>query len=204
MSLLDFYNISMRKLQFFLLFAVSVSLLSCHKHPVPREYGYYRIDLPEEHSYAPADLPAYPYSFSVSEQANLQPLQVNGERYWLDIEYPQWNAIIHCSYKPVRGNLRALIDDANEFVFSHAIKASSIPEHEYADPVHRVYGLTFELEGNTASSMQFFLTDSVRHFFRGSLYFNNIPNQDSIAPVANYIREDIVALVESFRWTDHP
>jgi hypothetical protein len=44
------------------------------------------------------------------------------------------------------------------------------------------------------------LTDSVRSFVRCALYFDNIPNQDSIAPVLEYINNDIQVLMESFRW----
>ena len=50
--------------------------------------------------------------------------------------------------------------------------------------------------------MQFWITDSTTHYVRGALYFNVAPNPDSIAPVDEYIREDIRHLIESFRWKD--
>jgi len=132
--------------------------------------------------------------------AEVKRIEHKNENYWIDIRYPLQNAVVHCSYKPVRHNLRNLTDDAMEFVFSHAVKASAIPEKAYMHPEEHVYGLVFDLEGNTATPMQFFLTDSARHFFRGALYFNNIPNQDSLAPVSDFIREDMTVLIESFRW----
>ena len=64
----------------------------------------------------------------------------------------------------------------------------------------KVYGILYDLTGNTASSVQFILTDSVKHFFRGALYFENVPNKDSIAPMSAYIREDVIRLMESFEW----
>lgn len=180
--------------------AFFLGLVSCTHTNVPREYGYFRIDLPE-HQYALYSPQGYPYQFMLSQQATVSPVKREGECYWIDICYPQWKAVVHCSYKPVQGNLRALSDDAQEFVFSHVCKATSIPEHEYADPEHQVYGLSFDLVGNTASALQFYLTDSTHHFFRGSLYFNVIPNQDSLSPVTSFIREDVCTLMESFRWT---
>jgi len=182
-----------------LLVFIGLLLPSCRERSVPKEYGYFRIELPP-HSYRLMEDKKYPYSFLVAEAAEVEAVEHESERYWIDIRYPAHNAVVHCSYKPVRHNLNALTDDAMEFVFSHAVKASAIPEQAYSHPEERVYGLVFNLEGNAATPMQFFLTDSVHHFFRGALYFNNIPNQDSLAPVANFIREDMTVLIESFKW----
>ena len=63
-----------------------------------------------------------------------------------------------------------------------------------------MHGILYDLKGNTASNVQFVLTDSTKHFFRGALYFNNVPNKDSIAPMSDYIREDIIHIMESFEW----
>jgi hypothetical protein len=35
---------------------------------------------------------------------------------------------------------------------------------------------------------------------RGALYFDNIPNRDSIAPVLDYIHTDIQHFIENFQW----
>lgn len=177
--------------------------VSCTKPSVPKEYGYFRIDLPE-HTYTYYDgnqdgVPALPYSFLLSSSAEVHPHE--GGAYWIDILYPQWNAKVHCSYRPIQGNLKELSDDAMEFVYKHTIKASAIPERAYSNPEAGVYGLTFDFAGNTATTMQFVLTDSVKHFFRGAVYFSNVPNEDSIAPVAAFVREDMLNLIESFRWT---
>ena len=77
---------------------------------------------------------------------------------------------------------------------------SAIDELEYADPGAKVYGLTYLLKGNAASPVQFWVTDSSKHFLRGSLYFYAVPNADSIAPVLSFVKEDIRHLMESVRW----
>jgi gliding motility-associated lipoprotein GldD len=58
----------------------------------------------------------------------------------------------------------------------------------------------YELTGNCASPVQFILTDSVNNFIRGALYFDAVPNADSIAPVSAYVEKDVKRLVESMRW----
>ena len=174
-------------------------LTSCGKVSTPKPYGYYRITLPDT-SYVDFETlyPDYPYTFDLSQNAVVQPR--NDEPYWINVYYPALDATIHCSYKSVLRNLRELSDDALEFVYRNASFANAIPEREYAHPEADVYGVLFDLEGNTASSCQFFITDSTRHFFRASVYCNCPPNADSLAPVYNYLRTDVIRMVESFEW----
>lgn len=173
------------------------TLYSCTGRSVPKPYGYFRITPPDT---AYTSLVGFPYGFELSTNAVVRPHNQEGERFWIDIYYPWCDASIHCSYKPVRGNLRELTDDAVGFVYKHASHASSIPEHGFVNDEAHVYGVFFELEGNTASPYQFFLTDSVNHFFRGALYCNCRPNADSLAPVYEYLQMDIIRLMESFEW----
>ena len=185
----------------FLILGLAVLLLaSCAKTGAPKPYGYYRITVPDT-SYVPfeSQYPSYPYSFALSRNAEVRPRA--DEPYWINLYYPALDATIHCSYKPVRNNLRELTYDALEFVYRNASFANAIPEREYAHPEAHVYGVLFDLEGNTASSCQFFITDSTKHFFRASVYCNCPPNADSLAPVYNYLRTDVIKMVETFKWT---
>ena len=194
----------------FLIFNLALLFFaSCAKNNTPKPYGYYRITPPDT-AYVPfanyqlpitnhqSPITNYPYSFALSTNAVVQPR--TDEPYWINLYYPALNATIHCSYKPVQNNLRELTNDALEFVYRNASFASAIPESEYSHPEAHVYGVLFDLEGNTASSCQFFVTDSTRHFFRASVYCNCPPNADSLAPVYNYLRTDIIRMVESFEW----
>ena len=173
--------------------------VACTKVSTPKPYGYYRIAIPDT-SYVSFDtrFPDWPYTFALSQNAIPQPRQ--DEPYWLNIYYPSLDATVHCSYKPVRHNLRELTNDALEFVYRNASFANAIPEREYSHPEADVYGVLFDLEGNTASSCQFFITDSTRHFFRASVYCNCPPNADSLAPVYEYLRKDVIRMVETFEW----
>ena len=183
--------------------------VSCSRGNTPKPYGYYRIATPDT---AYTDFQSsilnsqfsilnYPYTFALSRNAVVQPRTDVDEPYWVNIVYPSLNATIHCSYKPVHNNLRELTNDALEFVYRNASFATAIPEQEYMHPEAHVYGVLFDLEGNTASSCQFFVTDSTRHFFRASVYCNCPPNADSLAPVYQYLRSDVIKMVETFEWT---
>lgn len=188
--------------EFLILNLALLFFVSCTQNTTPKPYGYYRITPPDT-AYIPfanyqSPITNYPYSFALSTNAVVQPR--TDEPYWINLYYPALNATIHCSYKPVQNNLRELTNDALEFVYRNASFASAIPESEYSHPEAHVYGVLFDLEGNTASSCQFFVTDSTRHFFRASVYCNCPPNADSLAPVYNYLRTDIIRMVESFEW----
>ena len=177
-----------------------IVLSSCQQSSIPKPYGYVRLTMPDT-CYADAVPAGYPYRFDVSCNAEVRPVSdEQGGQYWIDLHYPALNATVHCSYQPVRGNLRELTDDAIRFVYRHSSHASSIPEQGFVHAEARVYGVLFDLEGNTASSMQFFVTDSVRHFFRAAAYCDCVPNADSLAPVYDYLHKDVVRMVESFEW----
>ena len=174
----------------------TLSFAACTPVSTPKPYGYFRISVPDT-VYMPFAA-NYPYTFALSQNAEVHPQ--NDESYWINLYYPSLDATIHCSYKPIRNNLRQLTADALDFVYRNASFASAIPESEYSHPEAKVYGVLFDLEGNTASSCQFFLTDSAHHFFRASVYCNCPPNADSLAPVYDYLRTDVIKMIETFTW----
>lgn len=179
------------------LLLVLLSLCACGGSYTPRPYGYFRVDLPP-HSYRSFDSLGLPYRFELSEQARV--VLRDAHREWIDIHYPALNGSVYCSYLPVSGNLFELSEDARRIVYKHSVRADGIRESFYENPGERVYALLYDLEGNTASPLQFVVTDSLRHFFRAALYFNHVPNKDSIAPMMDYVRADMLRLIESFQW----
>ena len=198
-----------RIFEFVIFTLVLITCVACNHVSNPKPYGYYRITVPDT-GYIPFEeyqitnikyqISNYPYTFDLSRNAVVKPRTDVDEPYWINLYYPALDATIHCSYKPVRNNLRELTNDALEFVYRNASFANAIPERGYSHPEAHVYGVLFDLEGNTASSCQFFITDSIEHFFRASVYCNCPPNADSLAPVYNYLRTDVIRMVESFQW----
>ena len=66
---------------------------------------------------------------------------------------------------------------------------------------NRIYGMLVEMDGKgVATPLQFYLTDSTDNFVRGALYFNFVPNNDSMRPVIDYLRQDIDRIINSFEW----
>jgi gliding motility-associated lipoprotein GldD len=174
-------------------------LSGCKRNYVPKPSGYLRIDFPAK-EYRLFDT-AYPYSFEYPVYADIMPdTDEYTEPYWIDVRFPEFDGTIHISYKKVTGNLDTYTEDSRTMAYKHSIKADAINETVYADTVNRVYGLLYEIKGNAASSLQFYATDSTSNFIRGSLYFNVSPNKDSLAPVIDFFRVDIIHLIETVRW----
>ena len=168
----------------------------------PKPKGYFRIDLPENKylNYSSS----CPFSFESSVYSSVTPdIRRGAEPCWLDIVYPKFNATIHLSYKPVQNNIAKFLEDSRILVTKHEVKASSIDEQVIVKDSVKVYGLIYNIEGNTASALQFYLTDSTQHFVRGALYFNALPNSDSIAPVLSFIRKDVYRMIQSFQWRNN-
>ncbi|MFC2138836.1 gliding motility lipoprotein GldD [Bacteroidota bacterium] len=173
----------------------------CKKTYTPKPRGFYRIDLPEK-IYKKFDR-SFPYSFQYPDYTNiLIDISENAEPYWIDIDYPQLNGKIHISYKTINNNFNILTEDSRTFAYKHAVKANAINETFVQQKDKKVYGIIYEIKGNAASSIQFHLTDSVRNFLRGSLYFYEQPNVDSLAPVINFCKKDIEYLIETFEWNN--
>jgi gliding motility-associated lipoprotein GldD len=165
----------------------------------PKPRAFYRLSFPEK-KYKIYDS-VCPFKFELPVYSNISNDEHSGaEPCWLNLNFPSMNAIVHLSYKQVNNNLNNYLEDTYTLASKHQIKASGIEEMVIKKDAKKVYGLVYEIGGNAASSIQFFLTDSTKHFVRGALYFNAVPNTDSIKPALEYIREDIYKMIETFEW----
>ena len=87
-------------------------------------------------------------------------------------------------------------------VYEHSFKSTAIIERLWVNDSTNVYGLAYEIKGNTACNYAFTLTDSSKHFFSGQLMFQTSPNYDSLKPSIYFIKEDIEAMIASFEWVN--
>ncbi len=179
-----------------------IFFVSCTQNYTPLPSGYFRIDLPE-HRYQLSDT-MFPYYFEYPEYARLQSLSHNpNQEYWVNILYPQFKATIYLSYKKVDGNLITYLEDAYTLVSKHIPKADAINDSLIVDNERNIFGLTYKIEGSGAASpYQFFVTDSASHFLRGALYFDIVPNNDSLEPVIEFITDDIEHLINTLEWNN--
>lgn len=105
------------------------------------------------------------------------------------------------SYKKIENdNLEPLIADTRSLVYKHVSRAEGINEIPFYDRENSKYGILYALEGDVASTVQFFLTDSTKNFLRASLYFMATPNKDSLNPIIRFVKEDIEHMMETVRW----
>jgi gliding motility-associated lipoprotein GldD len=180
----------------FLLIGLIAILSSCSKNYSPKPLGYFRIDLSEKE---------YQIFHSNCSYQFLSPKDVkiiNGKNNcWYNIYYPSHDATIYLTYKMLDSNLASVVEESHKLAYDHAVRSDGIIEKVYVNEKEQVYGVLYDIHGNSASNLQFFVTDSTSHFLRGSLYFNTIPNSDSLQPVKDYIKEDLQTLIESLKWS---
>lgn len=160
----------------------------------PKPFGHVRIHLPERSYVTFSD--SFPYTFEFPAYGAMK----KRADYWSTVQLLPFKSDIHLTYKPLNGDLYKYLEESRELVYNHTSKADGIQERVYANPEADVYGVLYEISGDAASQLQFFLTDSTDHFLRGALYFRATPNYDSIRPVFDYLKEDVVHLIETTEW----
>jgi gliding motility-associated lipoprotein GldD len=199
------------------------ALVSCNSVYTPKPHGYYKINFPE-HQYQVFDKPGYPYQFEYPVYAKIiQDSSFFDEQpdnpYSFNIEFPQFHSKIYLSYLIIGGKSRFKIRDAKgkyidsigvnkfdklvkssyEMTYKHSSKASSIEDSAFTT-AGGVEGIYFKIGGNAATANQFLVTDSVKHFLRGALYFDATPNADSLGIVNQFLQQDMKHLINSLKW----
>jgi gliding motility-associated lipoprotein GldD len=179
-------------------------IISCNSVYTPKPRGYFNISFPEK-KYEVFDQPGYPYTFEYPVYAKVvRDTSFFGDApenpWWINVNFPQFAGTIYISYKQIGAyTLGKLVNDAYNMTNKHSIKAYSIDDSVITTP-NNVHGVFFKVGGDVATANQFFLTDSVKNFLRGALYFDTTPNQDSLKPVNDFLREDMVHMVNTFKW----
>ncbi len=202
---LDFYP--KRNILSFLFLTIFVLFFeSCQDDNfTPKPRGYYKIDLPVR-QYQTFNDATYPYSFSYPVYADIvKDTTFFDEKtenpWWINIDFKSLGGKLYISYKEInpKHSLNTLLEDSYQMTHFHTKKADYINEPEF-HTANNVHGLYYDVGGNAASAFQFYATDSVKHFIRGALYFDVTPNSDSLKPVNQFLREDIVNIVNSLKW----
>lgn len=194
-----FFYTGMAKKNIFILLLFVLVAVGC-KDYTPKPRGYNRIDIQTDRR---AEYLCFPeFSFEYSGAAKIDTLKSpnKGER-WFNIVYPEYDAVIHCTYLPVTSTtLPKALEDSYHLAYSHSLKADGINQRLFNDRDKKVSGILYEIGGQVATPVQFFVTDSVRHFLRGSFYYSGKVNTDSVAPVTEYIINDIGRMMGSISW----
>lgn len=188
----------------FVLFGVFVH--ACNSPYTANPRGYFKVEFPEK-EYRLFDQPGYPYSFEYPVYSTvIKDSTFFGEEtenpWWINIDFPRFQGKIYLSYKQVGPNkFEKLVNDAFNLTYKHTQKADALNDSLMHTPAG-INGMFFDVSGDVATAYQFFLTDSTKNFIRGALYFEATPNKDSIAPINNFVAEDMRHLINTFRWKD--
>ena len=186
-----------------LLLILFLILTSCSEDAVPKPRGYPRLDQPAS-AFAPwsghapfsAAIPTYALAL---EKPGTTAASADTAAY-LTLHFPRQRANVFLTCRRIQGDLARLIEDAHAFKDKHEAMASRIRmESVLRDSAH-VYGTLFDVEGDVASPMVFYLTDSTTRFLYGSLYFDARPNADSLRPVTERLREDLRHFASTLAW----
>jgi gliding motility-associated lipoprotein GldD len=199
-------------------------LFSCNSTYTSKKRGYYQIDLPAQHQYQKFEKEGFPYSFEypvygtiIQDSAYFDSTPENP--YWINVDFPQYGGRIFLSYKQIGGKtimkirgadekykdsfavneFDRMVSDAFKLTNKNEVVSTSIKETPILTP-NNISGMFFKVGGNAATAMQFFLSDSVKNFLRGALYFNSTPNSDSIKPVQDFLQTDIEHMINTFKW----
>lgn len=205
------------------LFSITAMVISCNSDYTPRPPGYFKIDFPKK-AYRVFDKPGFPYSFEypvygdvVSDTTFFEEKPENN--YWINIDFPIFNGKIYISYNIIGGptvykvkkkngeyadsagvnTFDRLLAGSYALTYKHTYKATSIEDSAFTT-TNGISGIYFNIGGNAATSNQFLVSDSVKNFLRGALYFDVTPNADSLSVVNDFLKQDMQHLINTFRW----
>jgi gliding motility-associated lipoprotein GldD len=173
----------------------------------PKPRGYYRVQLPK-HSYQLFTEAGFPYSFEYPTYGHTVKDTLFFDKapenpYWMNIDFdnPNLGGKIYLTYKEIKSDADFLkmLDDTYRMTGAHDKKADYINDPEFNTP-NNVHGVFFDVGGNAASALQFYATDSHKHFLRGALYFSVTPNADSLKPANQFLRKDVEHLIKTLKW----
>jgi gliding motility-associated lipoprotein GldD len=198
-------------------------LMACNSNYTSRKKGYFKIDLPE-HQYQVFNKQEFPYSFEypvyatvIQDSTYFDSTPENN--YWINLDFPAFNARLFMSYKIIGGlapykikqsdgsykdslgvnQFDLMVNDAFNLTNKNDVIASSIKDSLIRNP-HGISGVFFKVGGNAATASQFFLSDTTKNFIRGALYFDATPNADSLRPVQEFLRKDLEHLINTFEF----
>lgn len=199
-------NKSINKIFLASLFAIILVLTSCEETVYsPKPIAYPRIHFPDKGDFVQYTKDECPYTFEYPSYATIKLQRDNFSKQimpcWFNINFTDFNATIYMSYKEIGQeiSLEKVLEDAHKLKNAHNKKADFIDEARIKNK-NGVEGELAEIGGNVATNVQFYLSDYEKHYIRGSLYFQASPNIDSVQPIVDFIKEDMMHIFESFEW----
>jgi gliding motility-associated lipoprotein GldD len=174
-------------------------LVGCAPTPYPRPFGYHRIDFPER-AYQQYDAPGCPFTFEYPRYAEVLP-RTRTDSCSVTLYFPQFRAYWHLTDRDFArdgAGRNKSFEDYRKVVYKHSQKATNILETPFDWPAGQ--GVFFELWGEVPTSAQLFVTDSTDRALMASFYFRTASKNDSLAPVIDFLKADMLHLAETLRF----
>ncbi|MBK9211653.1 MAG: hypothetical protein IPO14_01470 [Saprospiraceae bacterium] len=197
----------LKKVNSILFYCCLCLIASCSDDYTPKPRIYPKINYPTNRDFVLSNPKDCPFTFYIPQYAHIEK-----EKYyfdekpphpcWFNIQYPIFQATLHCSYYTINGlhDFEKLHEDAFRMSNHHQIRADYIEPIPFHNPKNNTSGYIFSIEGAVASPFQFYLSDSTKHFLKGSLYFNAHINIDSLLPIQEFVKADVLKTLNSFSW----
>ena len=187
----------------FLVMAILVCGCSNDDRSVPKPKTYLRIDIAPP-QYVVFDTSSLPFTFQYPDYGVPIPNTFEPNKNWFNLSFEKYGYILYLTYVPLRtaATLDTLISDSDKLAYhSHRKKAAGVASLDYSDDSLNVYATMFQIKGSEiATPYQFYITDQKNHFLRASLNYNQVPNNDSLAPILDRISKDLEHIISTFRW----
>ena len=179
----------------------SAIFFSCIDSNLPKQSAFLRIEFPEP-NYLPHKEINLPIDFYYNSSAT--DIQIkNSQKFSLD--YSKMNFSVDISYNKIdkTEDLENSLLDFSLLLDTHSKKSNGMFMREYEDLENIVYAKIFEIRGDVASPVRFYLTDSTSNFINGSLNLKFKSKYDSIFPSLQYVKNDILVLIETLNWNSN-
>ena len=194
------------KMKFLPSLVVLFVFVSCGEIYTPKPRGYNHIDLPQ-HDYVKWSDDTKPYAFEVNKLSQVKPYisaVIKEDQDFVNVEYPSLQAKLWVTYYDIFNNVDSLnsyISTSFKLTDKHNVKATGI-DSEVLCQRDGKYAVGVTIEGDVPSQYQFFVHDSTDHFIRVALYFNTATKNDSLAPVIDYLKDEMMHMIETVEWKE--
>jgi len=177
-------------------FILFILLSGCTQNFQPKPKAFNQIYLPKP-SYNKL-LVNNNYSF---ERNEITKKSENKEYGWLNLSYFNQSAEVLLTYKKINSakHLESLINESFKLISKHQNKASSIVETKIKTLNNKTAKI-IDIKGEVPTPFQFIITDSTENFMRAALYFEKPIKGDSLVPVVEYIKRDMLHILNTLSW----
>ncbi|MDW8088747.1 MAG: hypothetical protein RMJ49_03215 [Bacteroidia bacterium] len=177
--------------------------MSCEAPTLPRPKTFPRLELPDTGRYDTFDCPVCPVRFAYPAYA--RPHYVPRDSCWFDLYFPELDTYWHITAQDLQTlhtTPAKALETYRKLVYKHSIRASDISERFIRSPNGK--GFFYEIYGEVPTHALLFYTDSVRYAIMIASYFKVAGAEDSLAPIIQRMRYELLRIYPSITWRPVP